>query len=241
MNPHPSRSRPLRCLAAAEALRQACNFPRQPYFRDLIQGGMSREVFLESQRHFAHAVAFFPRPMAALVARLPDPRQRLDLLRNLVEEHGDFREEAFHISSFRDFLTRLGGVEAAELPPLPPALHAFQAALSGSCSFDELETGLACLGFIEYAFAELSTLIAVAVVERGWIAPQELRHYRLHARIDEEHAAEFFMVIESAWDEPERRIHVERGLALGAQLFRRLYDDLAEVKPMSGQGLALHA
>jgi pyrroloquinoline-quinone synthase len=191
---------------------------------------MSREDFLESQRHFAHAVAFFPRPMAALVARLPDPRQRLDLLRNLVEEHGDFREEAFHISSFRDFLTGLGGPGAAELPPLSPGLHAFQAALTGTCCFDELETGLACLGFIEYAFAELSSLVATAVIERGWISPRELRHYRLHARIDEEHAAEFFLVIESAWDEPARRLHLERGLALGAQLFRRLYDDLAEVK-----------
>ena len=108
MNPHPSRSRPLRCLAAAEALRQACDFPRQPYFRALIQGGMSREVFLESQRHFAHAVAFFPRPMAALVARLPDPRQRLDLLRNLVEEHGDLPSDELRERILREIQLFVG-------------------------------------------------------------------------------------------------------------------------------------
>ncbi|MCY3841753.1 MAG: iron-containing redox enzyme family protein [Gammaproteobacteria bacterium] len=97
-----------------------------PYLQDLVDGTMSLDVFRRTQQQFFFAVTFFPRPMAALVGRLPDPRQRLDILRNVVEEHGDFDEAAFHHTTFQEFLRRIGSEvdtldELDLLPPCAPS------------------------------------------------------------------------------------------------------------------------
>jgi pyrroloquinoline-quinone synthase len=101
---------------------------------------------------------------------------------------------------------------------------------------DELEVGVACMGIIEYAFANISATIGRAVVQRGWVRQEELVHYALHAQIDERHAEEFFAVIEPRWADPNRRYFIEQGLELGAYVFDRLYLDLYAVsKLMSTQ------
>ena len=50
-------------------------------------------------------------------------------------------------------------------------------------------------------------------------------HYKLHARIDERHAEEFFNGIEPRWQNPERRYFVIKGLELRAYIFDPLYRD----------------
>ncbi len=200
-----------------------------PYLASLFTGRMDLETFRRTQRQFFFAVTFFPRPMAALAARIPDPRQRLDILHNLVEEHGNFREEAFHHTTFQRFLLSIdASPETVEQEPLWPCVRAFNSVLSTACLLDELEVGIACMGIIEQAFAGISAVIGQNVVRLGWVAPQDLVHYKLHAEIDERHAEEFFAVAAPAWENPARRYYVEQGLSLGAYVFHRLYRDLLE-------------
>ncbi len=82
------------------------------------------------------------------------------------------------------------------------------------------------MGIVEYAFADISSVIGKAVIQNGWLEKERLVHYKLHADIDERHAEEFFAVIEPRWDEPHRRYYIEQGLELGAYIFYRLYADL---------------
>jgi pyrroloquinoline-quinone synthase len=200
-----------------------------PYLQALRAGSMTLEGFRRSQEQFFFAVSFFPRPMAALVGRVPDPKARLDILHNLVEEHGEFNEELFHHTTFQRFLRSIGSdPEKLETAAPPPALRAFNSVLTCACVLDELEVGVACMGIIEYAFASISATIGQAVVQRGWVRQHELAHYALHAQIDERHAEEFFAVIEPRWDDPARRYFIEQGLELGAYAFDRLYWDLYE-------------
>lgn len=188
---------------------------------------MTLEGFRRSQEQFSFAVSFFPRPMAALVGRIPNPKARLDILHNLVEEHGEFNEESFHHTTFQRFLRSIGGQpDKLEAGGLCPALRAFNSVLTCACVLDELEVGVACMGIIEHAFAGISATIGQAVVQRGWVPQEELVHYALHAQIDERHAEEFFAVIEPQWDDPARRYFIEQGLGLGAYAFDRLYRDL---------------
>lgn len=188
---------------------------------------MSLERFRRSQEQFFFAVTFFPRPMAALVGRIPSPKARIDILHNLVEEHGEFNEELFHHTTFQRFLTSIGSepgrIESAT--PLP-ALRAFNSVLTCACVLDELEVGVGCMGVIEHAFADISARIGQAVVQRGWVRQEDLVHYALHAQIDERHAEEFFAVIEKGWDDQNRRYFIQQGLELGAYTFNRLYTDL---------------
>ncbi len=226
--------------ARAAEILEDIGILKNPYLTALQDGSMTLEQFRLTQEQFFFAVTFFPRPMAALVGRIPDPKQRLDILHNVVEEHGEFDEKAFHHTTFQDFLATLGtepevldelvetgtGTGCTYRHDLWPALRAFNNVLTSCCLMDELEVGIGCMGIIEYAFAGISSVIGKAVVANGWVSEERLVHYKLHAEIDERHAEEFFAVVEPAWGNEDRGYYVEQGLQLGAYVFDRLYRDL---------------
>lgn len=213
--------------AAADQALRAVNIMNNPYLEALANGTMTLEEFRRSQEQFFFAVTFFPRPMAALVGRIPDPKSRIDILHNLVEEHGEFDEQSFHHTTFQRFLSTIGsGPERVKELCISPAVRAFNAVLTCACVLDELEVGVGCMGIIEYAFAGISAKIGQAVVARGWIPQQQLVHYALHAEIDTRHAQEFFTVVEPMWETSARRYYIEQGLELGAYIFDRLYRDM---------------
>lgn len=198
-----------------------------PYFISLKGGSMSLEQFRQTQEQFFFAVSFFARPMAALVGRIPDPHARLDILRNLVEEHGEFQRRRFHHNTFQQFLQLIGSdLSKLETMAVSPVVRAFNNVLTAACVLDELEVGVACMGIIEFAFSDISALIGSAVVARDWCEVDKLAHYKLHAEVDQRHAEEFFAVIETLWDDETRRYYIEQGLELGAYVFDRLYRDL---------------
>jgi pyrroloquinoline-quinone synthase len=212
---------------AAEAVLARSGIGRNEYLRALEEGTMTVQGFRRTQEQFYFAVVFYPRPMAALAARLPEPEDRVEVLHNLVEEHGDFREGAFHKNTFRAFLESIGSEPGAlSKAAVWPELRAFNAALAASCALDEVEAGAACMGIIELAFAGVSSRIGAAALRRGWVPEGKLAHYSLHASLDLRHAEDFFKILEPAWADPRRRYYVSQGLELGAYLFNRLYADL---------------
>ncbi|HSU66678.1 MAG TPA: iron-containing redox enzyme family protein, partial [Tepidisphaeraceae bacterium] len=217
-----------RVTSCAQEVIRRLGLLENPYLIRLADGSMSLESFRASQEQFFFAVSYFPRPMAALIARLPDPAVRLDVLHNLVEEHGDFQADRFHQNTYREFLRSIGARDPLADGVKPSAVvHAFNTLLMGACAHDEIETSIACLGVIERAFADISATIGKAVVGRGWVPAGRLLHYTLHAEIDVRHADEFFAILEPRWDDPARRAAIEQGLELGAFAFDRLYRDLA--------------
>lgn len=230
-------------VRSADRLLAEAPILRNTYFSALASGAMSREAFLQTQIQFFHAVRFFPRPMAALMARLPDSGRRMPLIHNLAEEHGaDADETPGRLPAGtplfdplrahdRTFLAFLGSLDVTpqrvrEIPE-GAAVRAFNLGLFGACAAEPVELGFACLGIIEYAFAEISAEIGRTVVERRWVAPNDLVHYTVHAEIDRRHAAEFFDAVAEAWNAggPGRE-NVLSGLRLGLHLFDRLYADL---------------
>lgn len=228
-------SRAPETTACAERVLKRIDILGNPYFRSLTDGSMSLPVFRRTQEQFFFAVTFFSRPMAALVGRIPHPKRRLDILHNLVEEHGEFDEEAFHHTTFQHFLRSIGGrTEEKDLLPLWPAVRAFNSVLTAACVLDELEVGVGCMGVIEHAFAGISATIGQAVVARGWVPEDRLVHYKLHAEIDERHAEEFFAVVEPSWSDAGRRYFITQGIELGAYVFDRLYRDLLATAEQEG-------
>src|SRR5215213_8075696 len=118
-----------RVTALAEQILARSNPLHGPYFAALRSGEMPLERFRGSQEQFFYAVRYYARPIAALVARVADPKHRLDLVHNLVEEHGDFDEKKFHPTTFGQFLASIGGRRPDEAGvPMGPAVHAFNAA-----------------------------------------------------------------------------------------------------------------
>src|SRR6266704_2837851 len=101
-------SRAARVTACAVRCLENSGIRSNHYLQTLQSGVMTLEGFRKCQEHFFVAVSFFPRPMAALVGRIPDPKARLDILHNLVEEHGEFSEDRFHHTTFQHFLRSIG-------------------------------------------------------------------------------------------------------------------------------------
>ena len=213
--------------AQAQTILSRIGIMENPYLQALQDGSMSLQQFQKTQEQFYFAVVFYPRPMSALVARIPTPETRLDILHNVVEEHGEFREKAFHHLTFKRFLQTIGSKpDQLNSLTLWPSLRAFNSVLITACVFDEIEVGVSCMGIIEYAFAGISEVIGKAAVQRGWVSKKNLVHYSLHAKLDQKHAADFFAVVEPMWKDKKRRYFINQGLELGAYIFNRLYQDL---------------
>lgn len=228
-----SRSPVMECV---DAWMERLPILRNGYFTALGDDSMSREAFIRSQKQFYFAVRYFSRPMAALMARMPDSASRQGLIHNLSEEHGfddesgpaAFDPAVAHDLTFLAFLRTLG-VTTSDMAKEREGrgVRAFNAGLIGTCMMERTETAFGCLGVIEYAFADICELIGRKVVERGWIAPDDLVHYKLHAQIDKGHAADFFKMVDAAWHHGgAAKTAVEDGIALGLHLFNRLYEDL---------------
>ena len=200
---------------------------QNPYF--LTLQSQTLEAVRASQEDFYFEAAYFSRPMSYLITRLDDPKMRLDILHNVVEEHGDFQEEKFHAKTFQKLLSSLG----THIPALlerkaPPHVHTFNVALTGACVSDPIEVGIAANGIIEYAFADISALLGKLLVTSGFVEKKKLVHYNLHADLDKQHAQEFFDLLEPSFHDPKKKEDVLAGLRLGAHLFNRLYLDLYE-------------
>jgi pyrroloquinoline-quinone synthase len=221
-------SRASSVTARADKVLAEVDILGNPYLRALTGGSMPLEEFRASQEQFGFAVTYFARPMATLMSRIQDPADRLGILGNIVEEHGEFQPHAFHHATFRRFLASIGSTDVDRLDALTPGpqVHAFNSVLSSVCLLEDLAVGISCLGVIEHAFAGISAAIGAAVVERGWVARNELVHYALHAEIDERHAEDFFALLEPSYQEPGARRNIEAGLRLGAYVFNRFYADL---------------
>ncbi len=199
------------------------------YFTSLEDGSFDRDDFIETQIQFYFAVDFFSRPMAAVAAKIPSAQQRLEIVRNVWEEHGEGDATLVHGRTFVELLARLGSIAESDLNSraLWPEVRAFNTVLVGAAVLDEHLVSVAMMGIIERMFVDISARLGRAIVARGWIARERLVHYSLHEALDVKHSEDFFAVLRPSWDaEPAHRYYIEQGLRLGAYIFDRLYRDL---------------
>lgn len=205
------------------------NYYENPFFTNLRGRTFEKSDFIETQMQFYYAVIFFSRPMTALAAKIPTPELRLEVLRNVWEEHGEGSLRHGHGSTFLEFLRRIGGVsqDDVHLRGLWADVRIFNTTLSGVTVLDDFLIAVAVLGIIERMFADISAWIGQGVVENGWLSEDQLIHYKLHQELDIKHSEDFFKILEKPFEHSEEnRYFVEQGLRLGATLFSNLYRGL---------------
>ncbi len=214
------------------ALHERIDVDSHPYFEALRDGSFSRDDFVETQVQFFFAVTFFCRPMTVLAGRLPVAEWRLRLLENVGDEHGNGDLSRAHENTFLTLLDRLGVPrEEVEARALWPEVRAFNTCLAGVCQQDDLYTALGTLGIIEDLFSGISARHSKWIVERGFLQADQMIHYDLHAELDEDHAEDFYGILDRPYAEnPRHAYQVQQGLELGAYIFLRLYRDLYEAR-----------
>lgn len=200
------------------------------YFADLASGRFSFEDFVETQIQFLFAVLFFARPMAVLAARIPTANMRVEILRNVWEEHGSGNTLYTHANTFEEFLKRLANLSDDEIEArgLWPEVRIFNTMLVGCCAFDEWITGCAMMGTIERMFTSISSFLGRTVVARGWLPAERMVHYNLHEELDTRHSRDFYELLAPPWAaSAENRYAIEQGILLGSSAFLGLYEDLS--------------
>lgn len=207
--------------------REGTSVLQGTFFKHWKASTMSRRVFLHTQRQFRHAKNYFSRPMAALISRITAFDKRIDVLANIVEEHGDFDKSHSHSQSFLAFVgTMAEGIDDPDTSNVPsPPVHMFNSTLMAVSQNEPAAVAAACMGIIEYTFSDISAMIAEKVIANNWVTLDRLVHYNLHAAIDKDHAEDFFILSEDAMNGPGRE-EVLAGLRLGAYVFNKLYEDL---------------
>jgi pyrroloquinoline-quinone synthase len=204
-------------------------YRENPYFTALRTHQFDKEDFVETQIHFYSAVIFFNRPMAALAAKIPSPELRIEILRNVWEEHGEGDPAKVHGATFSEFLRRLAGVTPEDIQrrALCPEVRIFNTMLAGACVLDEYLIGTAVLGIIERMFVDISSWIGTGVIENGWLTRDKMIHYNVHEHLDVKHSEDFFAVLKPGWESSsENRYYIEQGLRSGAMVFNNMYEDL---------------
>jgi len=216
-----------------ERLLKESSYRENPYFVNLRNGNFTKEDFVETQIQFFYAVVFFSRPMAALAAKIPVADLRLEILKNVWEEHGSGEKGRFHANTFLVLLERLAKLklEDVESRALWPEVRAFNTLLAGSCILDEHLIGVGVLGMIERMFADISYWIGTTIVARKWLTEDQIIHYNLHQELDIKHSRDFFNVLAPAWNaNPDNLYFIEQGLRMGEYIFNSLYRGLYEAR-----------
>ena len=216
-----------------ENILKETNVRMNPYFESLRDDTFDFDDFVETQIQFYFAVVFFNRPMAALAAKIPTSELRLEVIRNVWEEHGEGNTSLMHEKTFLAFLDRLAGIkpEDIEKRAMWPEVRAFNTVLVGACVMDEYLIGAGVMGIIERMFSDIASWLGEEVVRHDWIPVEKLIHYNLHEDLDIKHADDFFDVLRPAWDaDVENRYYIEQGLRLGACVFNALYEGLYKAR-----------
>lgn len=209
---------------------KSVNYAKNPYFMALNEKKFNKEDFIETQIQFYFAVVFFSRPMAAAAAKIPDYTLRLEVVRNIWEEHGEGDLSDIHGHTFTELLFRLGVKDISEIEKrtLWPATRQFNTTLAGATGLDEYLVGVSVMGIIERMFSEISSWIGSGIIHNGWLTQNEMVHYNLHEALDIKHADDFFNVLSPTWkknNEDDKYI-IEQGLLLGAFTFNQFYENL---------------
>jgi pyrroloquinoline-quinone synthase len=200
-----------------------------PYFSNLQRKTFAKEDFTETQIQFYFAVVFFSRPMAALAAKIPEARLRVEVVRNVWEEHGEGDAARVHGHTFLTLLERLANISEEDVNrrALWPEVRIFNTTLVGACVLDEYLIGVAMMGIIERMFCEISTWVGRGIIDNGWVPREKMIHYNLHEELDIKHSQDFFDILEPAWSRSEEdRYAIEQGLQTGAVVFNGLYEGL---------------
>lgn len=206
--------------------KHTVNFSQHPYFKALEHNTFERDAFVYTQLQFLHAVAFFPRPLLMLAARMPEATMRLPLVENAFEEHGEGDLSKSHEQTFLRLLHKLGvSKRCLDHTPQGPDVMAFNAMFWSVCQSGHPLMAVAMIGMFEDLFCEISMRIGTAIVHNGWLPRQDVEHYNTHETLDEEHARELYDIIRMHGG-AEQMGDVQQGLELGAASLMTLFEQL---------------
>ena len=199
----------------------------QPYFQRLLNKTMNKNQFIETQVYILRAVEEFSRPMFLISSKLETYEERIVLLKNILDEHGNCLIEKTHGNTYKQYLTQLGAKEKDfMLKKQHPSVVTYNKTLMNCAENESTITSLAMMGIIESRYSTISTIIVQSILNNGWIDKESLAHYSTHEDLDIEHAKGFYDLIREGWENSFSKNEIKKGLLLGNSTIINLYNNL---------------
>ena len=197
------------------------------YFRSLKKNTMTFDAFKESQTNFYGAVCYFSRPLFTLCSRLDNYADRLNILENIFDEHGNGNINESHGNTYKKYLINLGVSEKTiEKYSNHISVSNFYSKINQIVKEDNIHKAIAMYGIIEDRYTEISSFIAKTALKNNWLEESKLSHYSIHEELDIHHAKLFYNLIEKKWSNNESKKHIKNGLIIGNELILKLFDEL---------------
>ncbi|MDA9656774.1 iron-containing redox enzyme family protein [Candidatus Marinimicrobia bacterium] len=208
-------------------LKQKTPIHKNYYFAKLRNDELTLEEFQKSQLNFFDAVLSFTKPMFIISSKLDSYEQRLLVLENIFEEHGNGDIAKNHGKTFEEYLILLG-VNKKEIKNrrINKSSQNFNLSLIEYSQKESTYFSLAMMGIIEERYSEMSKLISEKLLKNKWLTEKTLVHYKVHEKLDIEHAESFYHLISSKWLDKNIRKDIKKGLLFGNNLILNLYTDL---------------
>jgi len=202
----------------------------QIYFSRLLDGSMSFELFKNSQINFYSAVCYFSRPMLLLCSRIENYADRLIILENIIDEHGNGDIKDSHGETYKNYLLNLGAKEKDINKTFNhSAVSNFYSIIDKTVESDNIETAIAMFGIIEDRYTEISSSISTSLINNNWLKKNQLSHYVIHKELDIYHAEQFYKLVRHKWTEEICRDNIIKGLKLGNTIIFDIFNNLLKV------------
>jgi len=197
------------------------------YFKSLANGTMSFDVFKKSQTNFYNAVCYFSRPLFVLCSRMESYSERLNILENIFDEHGNGDIDKAHGKTYKQYLINLGvKKQKIKKNEFHISVKNFFSKVDNVVKNDDPQKAIAMYGIIEDRYTIISSIIAKTLLKKKWLNESELVHYLVHEEIDMYHSKLFYDLIEKKWLEHSSNIQIKKGLNLGNELVLKLFNEL---------------
>jgi len=202
------------------------------YFK-ILKTKPSKELFIQSQEAFIYAVDNWSKILGQMVIKVPSDSDRLVIIENLYDEHGNGDISKSHVNTFRKLLISLGYKN--ELP-VPCTQQKYESMITSECVekfnrklwdaiyHEDWVFAVTVLGMIEYTYITASKYIHQYV--GNFIDKEEIEHYSIHEVLDVKHATELFGLITKYVDVDFK--YIQDGLQYGYKIMDKLYHDMSE-------------
>lgn len=205
------------------------NIQKNKYFININNSNI--ENFITSQIKFIEAIDHWSKILGLMIYKVPSYKERLILINNLNDEHGDGDPNKNHVNTFKNlldslinktdkneeyYLTKYKQLEFGNDP-----IENFNKALIRTTQKDWIFS-VSAFAMIEYTYIKVSSMIHKYLL--NYFEPNKIHHYTEHEILDETHALELFKLIEPYYEIYKDVIEI--GIAEGYTIINEMYDGL---------------
>ncbi|GEM_PF-463232 len=197
-----------------------------PFLERFSKGNLTEEQVKTFAVHYYQHAKMFSHYIANIIPKIPHERDRIVMVKNLMEEYGNLIPEKTHPALFRKFLSALGLKKAdwKKFKPIPEVTN-FVDRLTMLTRYEPFLVGLGAVGpGVEWVIPTMFKKIVDGLKNSISISEDDLEYWTSHITLDVEHGDEATRVLMNYLDSEEKQNMVRTGAMKGLEARKLLWD-----------------